>query len=202
MSNTYRLVNPHIEGDFKSKMKADNSMVAARSFYKNLSQHFNNNIPKFYFTIQKGGSGKGKYYHFLVKELKEDDEVKFNIEPYSIPEDVQSLKTFETKLTSFKSKFNQSGGKRKGSKKVSKKGSKKPSKKSVKKQMSRLDDDFDDDDDLDSSEDFYRRAQTYRPVVSPPLYYWWYDPQVYKLNSVFIPTFYSYVTPYLQINLS
>ena len=47
MSNTYRLVNPHIEGDFKSKMKADNSMVAARSFYKNLSQHFNNNIPKF-----------------------------------------------------------------------------------------------------------------------------------------------------------
>jgi hypothetical protein len=69
--------------------------------------------------------------------------------------------------------------------------------------MSRLDDDFDDfDEDLDSSEDFYRRAQTYKPVVSPSLYYWWYDPQVYKLNSVFIPTFYSYVTPYLQINLN
>jgi len=209
MSNTYRLVNPHIEGDFKSNMKANNSMIAARSFYKNLSQHFNNNIPKFYFTIQKGGSGKGKYYHFVVKELKDDDEVKFNIEPYSIPEDTKSLKTFENKLSSFKSKFNQAGGK-KGSKKASRKASRKASKKASRKNSkklskmnSRLDDDSDDDDDdLDSSEDFYRRAQTYRPAVVPSLYYWWYDPQVYNLNSVFIPTFYSYVTPYLQINLN
>ena len=45
----------------------------------------------------------------------------------------------------------------------------------------------DSDSDLDSSEDFYRRAQTYRPVVTPPLYYWWYDPSIYKLNSVFTP---------------
>ena len=201
MSNTYRLVNPHIEGDFKSKMKADNSMVAARSFYKNLSQHFNNNIPKFYFTIQKGGSGNGKYYHFVVKELKDDEEVKFNIEPYAIPEDTKSLKTFETKLSSFKSKFNQAGGKKKTSRKTSKKPTKKTSKKGSNNAPKRLDDD-DFDDDLDSSEDFYRRAQTYRPAVAPSLYSWWYDPQVYNLNSVFIPTFYSYVTPYLQINLN
>ena len=67
MSNSYTLVNPFIHGDFKSTVKSKNSVNAAKSFYKNLSEHFNNNIPKFYFTIQKGGSGNGKYYHFLVK---------------------------------------------------------------------------------------------------------------------------------------
>ena len=200
MANKYCLVNPHIEGEFDTNIKSDNSMKAAKAFYKNLSQHFNNNIPKFYFSIQKGGSGTGKYYHFVVKEMKEDDEVKFNIEPYVIPQDSQSIKTFETKLSSFKSKFNQFGGKE-GSKKTSKKASKKTSKKTSNKAKASKKLDDSSDSDLDSSDIFYRQAQTYKPAVAPPLYYWWYDPGVYKLDSVFIPTFYSYVTPYLQITL-
>ena len=80
-----------------------------------------------------------------------------------ISEDSNAIKTFETKLSSFKSKFNQYGGKKK-SKKTSKK--KKYSKK------------LDDSSDLDSSEDFYKQAQTYRPRVAPPLYYWWYDASI------------------------
>lgn len=186
MSNTYRLVNPYIEGDFKNKLKDTNSINAARKFYKNLSQHFNNNIPKFYFTIQKGNSGKGKYYHFVVKETKEGDDVKFNIEPYVVSNNEENISSFETRLAAFKSKFAQAGGKK--GKKASRKGSKKSKKESPKI----------DDSDLDSSEEFYRKAQTYRPVVAPPLYYWWYDPQVYNLQSVFIPTFYSYVTPFME----
>jgi hypothetical protein len=185
MSNTYKLVNPYIQGDMPTQIKAKNSIVAARTFYKSLSEHFNNNVPKFYFTIQKGGSGTGKYSHFVVKEVKEKDEVKFNVEPFTASNDENSLKTFEGKLKAFKSKYEQAGGKKKGGKKGSKKARK-------------LDD---SDSDLDSSEDFYRRAQTYRPVVTPPLYYWWYDPSIYNLNSVFIPTFYSYVTPYLEIKM-
>ena len=47
MANTYCLLNPHIEGDFQTKIKADNSTKAAKTFYKNLSQQFNNNIHKF-----------------------------------------------------------------------------------------------------------------------------------------------------------
>lgn len=190
MSNTYRIVNPHIEGEFKSKIKADNSMKAAKQFYKSLSEHFNNNVPKFYFTIQKGGSGSGKYYHFISKEMKEGDDVKFNVEPYVIPN--ENIGEFADRLSNFKSKFTQAGGKKK-SKRSSKKGSK-GAKKSSK---------FEDssDDLLDSSEDLYTRVQTYRPTVTPPLYYWWYDPSVYKINSVFVPTFYSYVTPYIEINM-
>jgi hypothetical protein len=190
MANTYRLVNPHIEGNIKTTIKSNNSVKAAKTFYKSLSQHFNNNIPKFYFTVQKGGSGTGKYYHFVVKELKDNNEVKFNIEPYVVSQDANTIKKFESKLSSFKSKFTQFGGK---------KPSKKNSKKSSKKSSKRLDDEY--DSDLDSDENFYKIANTYRPSVVPPLYYWWYDPGVYNLSSVFIPTFYSYVTPYLQISL-
>ena len=97
MANTYCLVNPYIEGEIDTKIKSNNSLKAAKVFYKNLSQHFNNNIPKFYFSIQKGGADDGKYYHFVVKEVKEDDEVKFNIEPYVISQDSKSIKNFETK---------------------------------------------------------------------------------------------------------
>ena len=46
MSNSYRLINPHIEGDMKTKVKAKNSVEAAKIIYTNLSEHFNNNLPQ------------------------------------------------------------------------------------------------------------------------------------------------------------
>lgn len=181
MVNTYVLVNPHIEGQFKSKIKAKNSNEAANMFYKNLSEHFNNSVPKFHFTIQKGSSGDGKYYHFEVKENREENEVSFNIKPYTIQGEHESIQRFETKLANFKSKFGQDGGKKKGKK-------------------SKKDDDSDDSSDFDISEDnIYRRAKSYIPTQ--PIYYWWYDPYVYRLDSLYIPTFYSYVTPYIELSL-
>ena len=80
MVNTYVLVNPHIQGSFDKKVKAKNSIEAGKILYNNLSEHFNNNIPKFLFTIQKGSSGKGKYYNFKVKENKVDNEINFSID--------------------------------------------------------------------------------------------------------------------------
>ena len=71
MVNSYSLVNPHIGGDFNTKVKSKNSIEAAKLFYNNMSEHFNNNLPEFYFTIHKGSSGKGKHYHFKVKEKTE-----------------------------------------------------------------------------------------------------------------------------------
>lgn len=111
MVNTYVLVNPHIEGDFKSKIKARNSNEAGNLFYKSLSEHFNNSVPKFHFTIQKGSSGEGKYYHFEVKENRQDNEVNFNLKPYTIQGEHEAIQRFETKLANFKSKFHQDGGK-------------------------------------------------------------------------------------------
>jgi len=184
MVNSYVLVNPHIEGNFKSKIKARNSNEAANIFYKNLSEHFNNFVPRFNFSIQKGSSGNGKYYHFEVKEKMEDKEVSFKVKQIDINGESEVISSFKNKLENFKAKMNQDGGKKKKSKKS-------------KKHMS---DDSDSDLD-DSSEDFYRRARSYVPATQP-IYYWWYDPYVYRLDSVYIPTFYSYVKPYIELSLT
>ena len=182
MSNLYRLVNPTIQGEMKTSIKSKNSATAARTLYKNLSEHFSNNIPKFHFTIQKGGSGKGKYYHFVVKEKKtNNDEVSFNIEPYTIDNESQLVGEFEDKLKSFTTKFQKAGGKAKKSSRKSKKSS-------------------DEDSDFsDSDEEIYVNAQAYRPIVGSPLYYWWYDTKLYNLKSYYLPTFYPYVLPYVQV---
>ncbi len=181
MVNTYVLVNPHIEGNFKSKIKAKNSQEAANIFYKNLSEHFNNFVPKFHFTIQKGSSGDGKLSHFEVKEQMEDKEVTFKVRPMSIKGEEEAVQSFKSRLDNFKAKLNQDGGKKKA-------------KKSSKH-------DLDDDSDFDdSSDDFYRRAKSYVPTTQP-IYYWWYDPYLYRLDSVYIPTFYAYVRPYIELSI-
>jgi len=181
MSNLYRLVNPTIQGDMKTSVKSKNSATAARTLYKNLSEHFSNNIPKFHFTIQKGGSGKGKYYHFVVKEMKTNaDEVSFNIEPYTFENESYLIGEFEGKLKSFTSKFQKAGGKAKKSSKKSRKST-------------------EDSEFFDSDEEIYVNAQTYRPIVGSPMYYWWYDSKLYNLKSLYLPTFYPYVLPYVQV---
>jgi len=180
MSNTYVLVNPYIQGNFKNTVPAKNSIEAAKNFYKGLSKHFNNAVPKFYFTILKGGSGKGKYYHFKVKETRDEDDVSFTLEPYDIVGGANT-EVFSTKLEKFKNKIAQSGGKKK-------------SKKSKKSK-----DDSEDEDSSDSS-DYYKRIKTYVPVVNQPINYWWYDPSIYRLDTWYIPTFYAYATPVIQIS--
>ena len=191
MVNSYILVNPHIEGNFNSKIKAKNSNEASNIFYKNLSEHFNNSVPSFHFTIQKGASGNGKYFHFQVKESRTENEVSFKVKQMDIAGDKNSMESFKSRLENFKAKFNQDGGKKDKSRRKSNKYSKRD------KDSSESSDSSDWDD---SSDNFYRRAKSYLPV-NQPIYYWWYDPYLYNLNSLYIPTFYSYVTPYIELNL-
>jgi len=181
MATKYNLLNPHILGDFKNQVTAQTSAEAAKIFYTNLSQHFNNAVPQFHFTIQKGTSGTGKYYHFKVKEIKNKNKVTFKIKPMpDIDTSHEAMAPFMEKLDKFKEKITQDGGKKKTRKKSKK---------------------YDDSDDSDSdSDDFYKSIRTYRPV-NQPIYYWWYDPYIYKLDSLYIPTFYSYITPFIELGL-
>lgn len=176
MVNKYHLVNPHIDGDFESTANAKNSNEAANKLYSRLSEHFNNSVPVFYFTIQKGSSGEGKYYHFQVKENRHNNEVNFSIKPYTV-DDESAIQQFESKLENYKNK--QAGGKKS---------------RKAKKASKRHEDS--DDFDSSSSSDYYVRPST---SLSQPIYYWWYDPYVYKIDSVYIPTFYSYVTPLIEL---
>jgi hypothetical protein len=209
MVNTYVLVNPHIEGSFDKEIKAKNSIEAAKIVYNNLSEHFNNNVPKFLFTIQKGISGKGKYYSFKVKEERSENEINFSIRPYNIKNSVSAYKNMEEKINEHKEHEEQTGGAKKKSKttkkksKTTKKKSKTTKKKSNSDDMSDFEDMMTDDDtDFDDSpRTNKKRVQRYVPNTTFPIYSWYYDPSVYRMNSVYIPTFYSYVTPYIQISL-
>ena len=92
-----------------------------------------------------------------------------------------AMAPFNEKLEKFQAKMEQDGGKKKNRKK------------------SKKYDNSDDSDDSDS-DDFYKSIRTYRPI-NQPIYYWWYDPYIYKLDSLYIPTFYSYITPYIELGL-
>ena len=179
MVNKYKLVNPYIKGEFETKLEAKNSIEAAKIFYKNLSEHFNNNVPRYYFTIQKGGSGTGKFYHFEVKEKKSQDEVNYSISPFEIKGEDEAVQQFVENFDKFKGRFNGGASKRKSSKRRSKRRSSRR----------------DDSDDSEDSYDFYREAKSYVPVTSQPLYYMYYDPLVYRLDSLFLPTYYAYASP-------
>lgn len=174
MSNSYRLINPHIEGDMKTKVKAKNSVEAAKIIYTNLSEHFNNNLPKFNFTIQKGSSGKGKYYSFQTKEIRNGEDVKFSIKPISIKNEKKSYQSMLKSINKFKEDINKRGGE------------------ITKDEL---------DEVMDDSSDYYRRAATYVPVINHPINYFFYDPSLYKLKSLFVPTFYSYITPFISIKM-
>ena len=185
--NNYILVNPYIKGKVETNIKSKNSLEAANIIYNNLSEHFNNAVPKFYFTIQKGGSDK--FYHFKVSEKKRNNEINFNINQVQVDNDTYINNDFKKKLEKIQNKMNSQEGGDKKKKKKSKSKSKK--KKHVKSSESESESDT-------SSENVYIKTKKY--YYSEPLYYWWYDPLVYNLDSVFLPTFYSYVTPYVQLD--
>ena len=185
MVNSYHLVNPHIAGTFNTKIKAKNSKEASNLFYKNLSEHFSNSIPQFFFTIQKGASGSGKMFHFKAEESRNEDEVSFKISSYELQND-NKIHAFKNNLKEIKDKI-QGGGKKKSRSKKVRKSRK---------------DDSSDSSDYDSgylSDNIYSRASSYIPTT--PMYYWWYDPSLYDVNKIYIPSFYSYMTPYIQISM-
>ena len=111
----------------------------------------------------------------------------------------------------FKEKLASQEGGAKKAKKTKKKPAKKAASKTVRKTKKEVEENIFDDDsdsvsdsdlDLDDSPKHNKtRVQRYVPTNNFPIYNWWYDPYLYRMNSVYVPTFYSYVTPYIQISL-
>lgn len=64
--NSYRLINPSIEGNFNSVIKAKNSFSAGKKIYKELSKYFTNHVEDFGITIQNIETAE--LSHFLINE--------------------------------------------------------------------------------------------------------------------------------------
>ena len=218
MVNKYYLVNPQIKGDnFENSVSAKNSIEAAKKLYNGLSKHFSHNVMKFYFTLQKGDSDK--YSHFQVSEKRNNDQVKFQIQPYILPDELTSIERFKMKLKDFNYKFEQDDDNKIKSKKENSKSQEggrdddddeddKKLKKSKKKKNKKKKESSSSESNISSSDDsdiftetLYKRAKKYTPI-SQPFYYWWYDALLYNTNSLFIPTFYPYVYPYIEYSIN
>ena len=69
--NTYKLVNPYVKGEFKKKILKQKIQLKLLKYFTKFTRTLLTTVfPNFYFSIQKGGSGKGKYYHFEVQRKK------------------------------------------------------------------------------------------------------------------------------------
>tara|TARA_B110000208_G_C11685275_1_gene400273 strand:- start:1 stop:708 length:708 start_codon:yes stop_codon:yes gene_type:complete len=217
MVNKYAIVNPFIHGNIKPIIKADDKIGGARAAYKLISSKFSNNIPQFFFSLQKinkktqiGGGNTNDYYHFKVSEkrgLNNNKAVKFSIEeiPFS-KEDNEDLEIFIKDLNNtileIKNSKNHKGGANHDSDNDLF---------SDNKSFNWDDDDDDDDDiyDLDDDDDdvlkdnFLLDIYKHRKNRSLSSYYgYYYSPYVYNRffgKYLYMPTFTLDVSPYIKV---
>lgn len=77
LKNTYRLVNPYIEGFVNTVVRAKNAFNAGKRIYNNISNYFTNHVESFYISIQNVDTNK--LHHFRIKERRgKDGSVNFS----------------------------------------------------------------------------------------------------------------------------
>jgi hypothetical protein len=102
----YKLVNPLIDGNIKTSVKASSELKAAGKIYEQVLAPLHlTSIEKLNFTIEGGGN----FYHYTVNESVKGDKAKFTITKFD--GNVNNDK-FKQQFNEIK-KENQSGGKSK-----------------------------------------------------------------------------------------
>lgn len=184
----FQLVNPYIEGEFKSVVSGKNAHDAAQKAWSRLADNLTNNVPKFGFTLERVSDKK--LSHFVVKENISDGTVNYKLMEHEVDLSDKEIQGLRDQIESFRHK--QSGGKRRGRK--GRKG---------RKDDSDSDSDSDSDVDLEDSSEVYSKVMRKKFVhMSQPIVYFWYNPLLYRLDRVYMPTFVTPLIPYVHIELS
>ena len=186
---SYHLVNPYIEGSMKTSFTASSALKAADAAWLAMSEHYTNKLPKFAFTLQKGGVN-GKLYHFEVREDSDDSDsdqegggdASYTITPLNkvvSKDDEQVLKQFVKK--SKEQEDNKSGGSHRKRKDKSSSSSSSSS----------------SDDELTLAEKAlrYERRRNYNRSIA----LWTYHPYVYRYEYNIIPTFAVSTPPFVVV---
>ena len=170
MSN-FKLINPSLQGAIKTTVSANEPIDAAKQMWTNLSKYFSNDVPTFAFTIENQGGGS--LHHFKVQETKNKNEASFKIESIDSKLKANDLKNFKARAN--KASKMQGGKKHKN--------------------------DEDEDDSSSSSEvfDSLKLYKNFSKRTLLPITHWWYNPYVYDLSSIYIPTFVSPMNPYIEV---
>jgi len=180
MSTQYKLINPYIKGTFDNNFEGDSADEVALKCWNKLSSHFANNVPKFGFTLQRVSDGK--LSHYKVTEGKKGKTVEYVIKKATV--DKKDEETLEKQVKDIEDN-KMKGGKRR-------------------KHHRHLNDD-DDDSSSSSSYDIYKYGKySYKYPIS----WFWYNPQLYRYPSVYIPSFNIPSTvssswyPYVEVQLA
>ena len=181
---SFKLVNPLILGQFNTEYKAENGLDAVGQFWNDLSTHVTNNMPALYITLRDESN---QLSHYKISEtLKGGSKVT----DYSISELEEKLSAAETKkflskVEKFEVKTNAEIQRQVG-------GVKNPSRKRDEGSSSSS---TDSDSDLEG--DYYNFTKYRR--LTQPISMWYYTPSIYRVGSVFVPTFNTPIVPYLKI---
>ena len=170
----YQLVNPYIVGDFKTVFSGKTPHDAAQRAWDSLADHLRvtETVPRFGFTLER--LSDKKLSHFVIKEnmSNSDSVVDYKISEHSVDLSDKEVKGFRNRVDRLRDQ-EQEGGRRERKK---------------------------DDDDSDSSDELYD-LDVYKKYLrqNQPLMYFWYDPIVYRLDSIVLPTFYGPFYPVYHI---
>lgn len=104
--NTYRLINPYIEGSIDTISHDKNPYNAGKKFYNKLSEYFTNHVEDFYMSVMNVETKNMTHYH--IQEKRDGDSVYFymKILPEKFPAETE--KKLITEINKIKK---QSGGK-------------------------------------------------------------------------------------------
>lgn len=184
----FTVVNPVTTGSFKTEYDGETPEAAAKAFWEALTtegKYITGNVPKFLFSIME--NEKKTLYHFVVTETPDGNTANFSIEQIdpgmSKDEAAKFIEASEKAREDAKKMMAQ--GKQEGGK----------------HRRRRYEEDDDDSSSSSSSSDdideLFKSIRIKR--VTKPIVYWWYTPTIYKYENLFVPTFASPVTPYVQL---
>ena len=166
----YRLLNPYIKGSFNTTFSGDTPVDAAQTTWNELSTLFTNNVPRFGFTLENVKDNS--VHNFVVKESVKNDMVDYKIKQLNskVPKkQLQQIKKCHNNIDNMKG------------------GSKKKSK---------YNDSEDEDEEL---KELWESIKAQKKRNKGVVYYWWYNPLIYRFDSFYLPTFATPVSPYVEI---
>jgi len=186
---SFKLVNPLIVGSFNTDYRSESGLDAANQFWNDFSTHITGNLPNIYVTLREEGTQDLSHYKISEKVNKGSKSTEFTISEYNVDLSDSKKNKFLKQIKKYETKINvkisrQTGGDDK------KDGDKKPEKKRYKDSSSSSSSDSDSDD--------YYNFGKYRRLTQP-ITMFYYTPLLYRVPSVFIPTFNVPLTPYVKL---
>ena len=167
-------------------MKLGDENDAAAKAWDHLSKNFTSSIPEFAFTIRDDNNN---YHSYYVVEKPSGKFADYTITKLNNVLTSLQQKALEDEHRVVEEKAAELIGGR--------------------KRYEKYDDDTSDSSDSsdsDGGDNFVDTVQNFAKTNSDkynkPIVYWWYAPQIYRVNRFYVPSLVAPLTPYIEINLS